>query len=67
MGSNVQFIFYRRHPQDKDVLFKVLLNEQEATLPIFTDCAPYYRWRDFRRYCLRKLDRYEKKSVGKKR
>ena len=61
MGSNVQFIFYRRDPSDKDVLFKVLLNEQEAKLPIHTDCAPYYKWADFRRYCLKKLDRYEKK------
>ena len=61
MGSNVQFIFYRRNPQDKDVLFKVLLNEQEARLPIRTDCAPYYHWRDFRRYYLRKLDQYEKR------
>lgn len=60
MGANVQFIFYRRDPKDKDVIFKVLLNEQEAQLPIFTDCAPYYHWRDFRRYCLKKLDRYEK-------
>ena len=69
MGSNVQFIFYRRHPKDKDVLFKVLLNEQEAKLPIYTDCAPYYHWQNFRRYCLRKIDRYEKsvKSVSKKR
>ena len=61
MGSNVQFIFYRRDPADKDVLFKVLLNEQEARLPIHTDCAPYYHWADFRRYCLKKLDRYEKR------
>ena len=61
MGSNVQFIFYRRNPQDKDVLFKVLLNEQEARLPIRTDCAPYYHWRDFRRHYLKKLDQYEKR------
>ena len=61
MGANVQFIFYRSNPRDRDVLFKVLLNEQEATLPIHTDCAPYYRWKDFRRYCLRKIDNYEKR------
>ena len=59
MGSNVQFIFYRSSRKDKDVLFKVLLNEHEATLPIRTDCAPYYHWRDFREYYLRKLDKYE--------
>ncbi len=59
MGSNVQFIFYRSDPKDKDVLLKVLLNEQEATLPIPTDCAPYYHWTDFRRYCIEKLNRYQ--------
>jgi hypothetical protein len=61
MGANIQFIFYRSNPKDKDVLFKVLLNEQEATLPIPSDCAPYYRWTDFRRYCLKKINRYEKR------
>jgi hypothetical protein len=55
MGANLQFIFYRSGPKDKDVLLKVLLNEQEATLPIPTDCAPYYHWADFRSYCLEKL------------
>ena len=55
MASNLQFIFYRSNPKDKDVLVKVLLNEVEATLPISTDCAPYYHWSDFRQYCLNKL------------
>ena len=32
-----------------------------ARLPIRSDCAPYYLWADFRRYCLKKLDRYEKR------
>ena len=50
MGSNVQFIFYRSGPNDNDILFKVLLNEKEAKLPIRTDCAPYYHWRDFRKH-----------------
>ena len=56
MGANLQFIFYRSTPKDQDVLVKVLLNEQEATLPIATDCAPYYHWTDFRRYCMEKLE-----------
>ena len=59
MASNIQFVFYRENPEDKDIVFKVLLNEQEATLPIPTDIAPYYRWRDFREYYLKKLDDYE--------
>ena len=56
MGANLQFVFYRSSPRDKDVLMKVLLNEQEATLPIATDCAPYYHWADVRSYCLSKLE-----------
>ena len=60
MASNLQFVFYRSSRHDKDILFKVLLNEQEARLPIPTDCAPYYHWRDFRRHYLKLLDNYEK-------
>ena len=60
MASNLQFIFYRSNPKDKDVLIKVLLNEKEATLPIATDCAPYYHWADFRQYCLNKLAAYKR-------
>lgn len=59
MGANIQFIFYRKNPSDQDVLFKVLLNEEEATLPIPTDCAPYYHWNDFRQHYLQKLDAYK--------
>lgn len=59
MGSNVQFIFYRKSPADLDPLFKVLLNENEATLPLPTDQPPYYRWSDFRKHYLNKLDAYE--------
>ena len=66
MSSNLQFVFYRSSLKDKDILFKVLLNEQEATLPIATDCAPYYHWRDFRRYYLKKIDNFEKKSQKQK-
>jgi hypothetical protein len=62
MSCNLQLVFYRCSPKDRadDVLFKVLLNENEATLPLPTNQAPYYRWGDFRRYYLDKLDRYEK-------
>lgn len=60
MASNIQFVFYRKDIFDKDVIFKVLLNEQEAKLPIETEIAPYYHWHDFRKYYLKKLDDYEK-------
>jgi hypothetical protein len=43
----------------KDVLVKVLLNEEEASLPLQTDCAPYYHWKDFKAYYLNKLDAYK--------
>ena len=59
MASNLQFVFYRRHKNDRDVLFKVLLNESEATLPLPDTLAPYYKWSDFRDYYLKKLAAYE--------
>ena len=62
MASNLQFVFYRENVHDDDVVFKLLLNEKEAALPIPTDIAPYYHWRDFREYYLRKLDAYDKKT-----
>lgn len=58
MGANLQFIFYRKNLDDKDILFKVLLNEEEATLPLPTNNPPYYRWQDFREFYLRKLAAY---------
>lgn len=60
MGANLQFVFYRSGINDPDIVFKVLLNEEEATLPIPTDMAPYYHWRDFKAYYLKKLDDYAK-------
>ena len=60
MGANIQFVFYRSDPYDTDVVFKVLLNENEATLPLKTSNPPYYRWSDFRDYFLKKLDKYER-------
>jgi hypothetical protein len=59
MACNIQIIFYRQSPEDSNVLIKVLLNEDEATLPLPSDMAPYYRWADFRDYYLKKLDSYK--------
>lgn len=66
MGCNVQLVFYRptalpgdgagEAPVSADsVLVKVLLNEDEASLPIATDRAPYYRWSDVRAYLMGRL------------
>ncbi len=56
MASNLQFVFYRRDLNERDILFKVLLNEREATLPLPTENAPYYHWSDFREHYLNMLD-----------
>lgn len=53
MASNIQVIFYRPSRQATlsadEVLVKILLNEQEATLPLQAVDGPYYRWSDVRR------------------
>ena len=58
MGANLQLVFYRQSPADDDVLFKVLLNENEVHLPLKSVEDVYYHWSDFRKYYLSKLDAY---------
>ena len=48
MCGNVQLIFYRKKGSD-DILVKPLLNEREVTLPVRTDKAPYYHWKDVKK------------------
>ena len=52
MGANLHFIFYRSKKSPK-VLFKVLLNGKEATLPMQTDNWPYYDWEAFKQQAYR--------------
>ena len=59
MSANLQWILYRKDEEDKDVRIKILLNGQEATLPIPSENAPYYHLRDFKDYYLKKLESYE--------
>ena len=47
MGANIQFVFYRSKKSPK-VLFKVLLDGEEAHLPLDTDQWPYYDWEAFK-------------------
>ena len=47
MGANIHFVFYRSKKRPA-VLFKVLLNGEEARLPLETDCWPYYDWDRFK-------------------
>ena len=49
MAANIQLVFYRTDGSD-DVLVKFLLNENETSIPVKTDVAPYYHWKDVRRY-----------------
>jgi len=53
MAANIQIVFYRKAGTD-DVLVKFLLNENETSVPVKTDCAPYYHWKDVKEYYHRK-------------
>lgn len=54
MGANIQLIFFRK-PGSDDVLVQFMLNEVEKTLPIASDCAPFYHWKDVRAFIERRL------------
>lgn len=60
LGGSLMLIHYRSDKNDPDPLVRVLLNGREARLPISTDCAPYYHWKDVKRYYLRKLYVYSR-------
>lgn len=47
MAANIQLIFFRKKGSD-DVLVKFLLNENETSIPVKTDVAPFYHWKDVR-------------------
>lgn len=53
MACNIQMVFYRN--AKNHILVKVLLNEEETTLPIKSNTAPYYDWNTLRSYYLTKL------------
>lgn len=48
MAANIQLVFYRKEGSD-DILVKFLLNENETSVPLATDCYPYYHWSDVER------------------
>ena len=64
MAANIQIVFYRKPGSHdiNDVLFKVLLNEQEATLPFKAVTGPYYRWKDAKEYYSKKIAPYVSKK-----
>ena len=47
IGVNLQFVFYRSK-KNLTVLFKVLLNGEEARLPLETGNWPNYDWQAFK-------------------
>ena len=55
-ASNLQLIFYRGKKGSDDILVKALLNGIEATLPLPSQLAPYYKWSDFRKFYLNRCD-----------
>jgi hypothetical protein len=54
MGTNLQLIFYRNDKND-DILVKLLHCEKETAIPVTTDAAPYYHWKDVRAYYEKKI------------
>ena len=61
-ASNLQFVFYR-DKRGQDILVKCLLNGSEASLPLQTDNYPYYKWQDFRKFCLDRLAQAQKNII----
>ena len=50
-ATNLQFVFYESRRGDRGILFKILWNGKEATIPALQPVTgPYYRWDDFRTY-----------------
>lgn len=48
MAANLQLIFFRN--KANDVIVRILLNEKDAKIPVATDIAPFYRWKDVGQY-----------------
>ncbi len=55
MGANIQLIFYRKKGND-DILVKFLHNERETSIPVGTDMAPYYHWKDVKAFFEKQLE-----------
>ena len=49
MAANVQLIFFSKKGSD-DILVKFMLNEKEVKIPLKSDIAPYYHWKDVEKF-----------------
>lgn len=58
MATNMQMVFYR-HPRRSGILVKILLNEQETSIPALGE-GPYYQWSELRAY----LEKVSKAAGG---
>jgi len=58
-ASNIQLVLYRNKKLPGEVLVKCLLNGQEASLPVPTATAPYYKWSDFSEYYTDKCNKHK--------
>jgi len=56
LSANIQWIVYSN---GADYLVKVLLNEQEALLPVAGKQAPYYKWEEVKKYYMGKLNTFK--------
>lgn len=56
MAGNIQLVFFRKQGSD-DILVKFLMNENETSIPITTDCYPFYHWKDVRSYYRNMLEK----------
>ena len=48
MAGNVQIVFFRN--KAGDILVKFLHNERETSIPVETDCFPFYHWNDVKSF-----------------
>lgn len=56
MGANIQFVLYRSK-KNPEVLFKLLRNGREVTLPqIKPVSGPYYRWEDLKSWAASEIE-----------
>ncbi|MBD5254192.1 MAG: histidine-type phosphatase [Barnesiella sp.] len=55
MGGNLQMVFFRN--PSGDVIVKFMLNEEEKSIPVATDIAPFYRWSDVKDYYRKVIER----------
>ena len=52
MAANAQFVFYRPKKKGGEILFKLMWNGAEATLPQLKPVSgPYYSWQEFKDWC----------------